>query len=347
MGHFHTTRDDYELLSQSPATMIACTAPNLQIVHLTQAIPASDIAQLLRSSLQNQPRTIPCQFFYDDRGSDLFEKICTLPEYYLTRTEAQILTASAPEIARITQATQIVELGSGSSTKTRLLLNAFPKPLTYVPIDISGAILTHTARQLMQEYKNLSIYGMVATYETALSQLPPTTGSRLLCFLGSTLGNFTPSQTELFFSQVTGAMDKGDYFLLGVDCHKDTHILESAYNDHYGVTAEFNKNMLLHLNRRFGANFVPDYFRHSAIYNLQEQQIEMYLISERTQTITIPAIDVNFTLTAGEALLTEISRKFMPLQLKQTLSRHGLETVSIFHDRHHWLTVFLCQWTGG
>lgn len=347
MGHFYFARDDSQSLPQNTETMATCTAPNLNIVRLDRATPDHEIGRLLRSSLQASPRTIPCQFFYDDRGSELFEQICSLPEYYLTRTEAQILQHNAPTIAQLTQASQIVELGSGSSTKTRLLLNAFTESLTYVPIDISGAILTSTAEQLIQEYPNLAIHGLVASYETALEQLPPTTGQRLICFLGSTLGNFAPHQTDPFFRQVTQSMTKGDYFLLGVDCHKDPSILELAYNDRSEVTARFNQNTLAHLNQRFGANFVPDCFRHLAVYNQQERQIEMYLISDRPQSITIPAIDLEFSLTGGEALLTEISRKFTPQELRQTLARHSLETVHIFHDPREWFALVLCQWTGG
>jgi L-histidine N-alpha-methyltransferase len=195
--------------------------------------------EVLQGLTQN-PKTIPPKYFYDDRGSELFEQICELPEYYPTRTETLILQQYAREIAQITGDCELVELGSGSSRKTRLLLDAYEAldyPLHYLPIDVSAGILESSAQQLLADYPSLEVHGLVSTYELALQQLTPTKlPTRMIFFLGSTLGNLYPQECDIFFSQITAALQEGEYFLLGVDLQKSKEVLEAAYNDSQGVT---------------------------------------------------------------------------------------------------------------
>ena len=301
----------------------------------------------LEHCLLQSPRQIPSKYFYDARGSLLFEQICNLPEYYLTCTETEILESSAQVIAQLTGDCQIVELGSGSATKTRILLSAYSRlagdrPLFYVPIDISDSILISSAKQLCQQYPTLTIHGLVSDYDMALASLPPSPAPRrLICFLGSTLGNFSPQQCDAFFERLALVLAPGDYFLIGIDCHKSTEVLVSAYNDSAQVTAQFNLNILHHLNQRFGTNFVPELFRHQAIYNSILQQIEMYLISQADQTILLPWLRQTLPIKTGEKILTEISRKFSPMDIKQQLQAKGLDLVMSFSDRQNWYSVLL------
>lgn len=295
---------------------------------------------------QNQ-KSLPPKYFYDDRGSNLFEQICELPEYYPTRTEAAILGEYADEIARITGPSELVELGSGSSTKTRLLLDAYDAlehPSIYVPVDVSGGILEASAKQLTQEYPELQVQGLVGTYEQALTHLPPTTlPSRTIVFLGSSLGNFNPEECDRFFEDINIALREEDYFLLGVDLQKPSHILEAAYNDAQGVTAEFNLNMLSHLNWRFGGNFNPNLFTHEAIYNESESQIEMYLHCQESHTVRLEKLDLTVEFAAGESILTEISRKFDFLHKQEYLEARGLKLVKAWTDTQQWFGLLLCQ----
>jgi dimethylhistidine N-methyltransferase len=328
-----------------PPEMMTSRESDRLYIDTAFAYQAPDDERLI-AGLSDDPKTIPAQYFYDDRGSQLFEQICELPEYYLTRTEAQLLADSAPTIAQITQAGQLIELGSGSSSKTRLLISALQhhqQKLTYVPIDISGGILAETAQKLLVEYPQLTIHGIVATYRTALTALPEYFGVRMFCFLGSSLGNFSPSEAQELFQQIRGAMKAGDYFLLGIDCHKDQDILQSAYNDSAQITAQFNQNMLAHLNDRFAGNFRLQNYSHRAIYNQTAQQIEMYLISKQTQQVELKKLGLTLQISAGEAIRTEISRKFIPEQLSQELEQVGLKTLQIFRDPQNWYALLLCQ----
>ncbi len=311
------------------------------------AVTELDSGADIKSGLQQVPKSIPPRYFYDDRGSELFEQICQLPEYYPTRTEASILQHCAIEIARQTGSCELVELGSGSSTKTRFLLDAYTHlgySLCYVPIDVSGSILTSTARELLTEYPLLHVRGVIATYEQALSQLSPTEfPARAICFLGSTLGNLNPDECDRFFSYITGTLQSEEYFLLGVDLQKPTPILEAAYNDREGVTAEFNLNMLRHLNHRFGGHFNLTQFEHFAIYNEQLCQIEMYLRSLRSQSVVLEKLNLTVEFAEGETILTEISRKFDLTQIQEYLQVRGLKCLDVWTDPDRWFGVLLCQ----
>ncbi len=232
------------------------------LVGVNQIVAPSAGGDVVKGLTQT-PKSLPPCYFYDDCGSDLFEQICSLPEYYLTRTETAILQQFSREIAKITGPCELVELGSGSSTKTRILLDAYQQlgyPLHYLPIDVCGGILESSAKQLLGDcggilessakqllgdYPLLQVYALAGTYELALAQLLPTQlPSRMICFIGSTLGNLTPGECDVFFSQITNALQVGEYLLLGIDLRKPKQILEPAYNDSQGVTAAFNLNML-------------------------------------------------------------------------------------------------------
>ncbi|MCS6959658.1 MAG: L-histidine N(alpha)-methyltransferase [Pseudanabaenaceae cyanobacterium SKYGB_i_bin29] len=301
----------------------------------------------LTHSLTQIPKQIPPKYFYDDRGSQLFEAICLLPEYYLTRTETELLAKVAPQLPSYTGACELVELGSGSSRKTHIILQAYQQrglPLRYTPIDISSSILEISAYNLLQSYPGLEVHGIVATYEEALAHLPPTQlPCRLLYFLGSSLGNLDRQQCATFFQQVYQGLQGGDYFLLGVDLHKDKAILEAAYNDAQGVTAAFNLNILAHLNRRFGANFNLSNFRHVAIYNDAEHQIEMYLESLVNQDVYLQGLDLRLSLQAGERIRTEISRKFNLPELTNELRTKGFRGLQTWQDDRGWFGLWLGQ----
>lgn len=311
--------------------------------------PVQDMASGadITQGLSQAPRTLPPRYFYDDRGSELFEQICSLPEYYLTRTETAILQAYAPEIARITGPCELVELGSGSAAKTRLLLDAYSRlgyPLRYLPIDVSGGMLESSALDLLISYPTLQVHGLVGTYELALRQLAPThLPTRMICFLGSTLGNLNPQECETFFTQIVTALQPGEYFLLGIDLQKSPAQLEAAYNDRQGITAEFNLNILRHLNQQFSGNFNLSQFGHRAFYNQSQHQIEMHLKSLSPQVVQLDALDLTISLEAGETILTEISRKFNLSQIQQDLQTKGLVPSQVWTDANKWFGLILCR----
>ncbi len=305
--------------------------------------------------LKQTPKNLPAKYFYDDRGSALFEQICELPEYYPTRTEAWILSQFADEIAQITDKCELIELGSGSSTKTLTLLDAYQNKsnlFRYVPVDVSGGILKASVLKLQKKYPGLSVEGLVGTYEQALAILASTASqsatqggmpSRMIFFLGSSIGNFTPQDSAYFLQQVSQSLNPDDYFLLGIDLQKPKDILEAAYNDNQGVTAAFNLNMLSHLNWRFQGNFDLDSFAHQAIYNQADAQIEMYLHCHKSHWVSLEALDLKVFLEAGESILTEISRKFDLDNIQQELEVQGLKTIKTWTDPKKWFALILCQ----
>lgn len=312
---------------------------------LTTAEVWPDFAQ----GLDRYPKTISSVYLYDRQGSALFEQICELPEYYPTRTEAQILLCHGAEIANLTGVCEFVELGSGSSTKTRILLDAYHQahhPIAYMPVDVSASILETSAPQLLADYPQLTIHGLVATYEQAFGVLAqtPAAGQRLVMFLGSTLGNFSPQDCDRFFGQLRQALNPGDYFLLGIDLQKSPAIIEPAYNDHQGITAAFNRNLLNHVNQKFQGNFDPEAFTHRAIYNQDQGQIEMYLDCDRPHTVTFAAGENrSWDLAAGESILTEISRKFDLNTMETYLQNQGLPPVKSWTDDQQWFGLILAQ----
>jgi dimethylhistidine N-methyltransferase len=312
---------------------------------LTQFDLPTDGAADVIGGLRATPKTLPSRFFYDDRGSDLFERICDLPEYSPTRTEEAILQAAASEIAALTGPAELIEFGSGSGRKTRLLIEAAQArghELYYLPIDVSESILALSARELRAAFPELEIWGLAGTYEQALADLPPRLlARRLALFLGSTIGNLTDTECSQFLDRVRTALQPGDFFLVGCDLRKPTEILEAAYNDAAGVTADFNRNMLRHLNRRFDGNFVPDRFAHRAIYNEAEHQIEMHLISQAEQRVALKRLDLAVSFRAGETVRTEISRKFELAAFTALFARHGFAAVEGWRDARDWFAVTL------
>lgn len=302
--------------------------------------------QDVTDGLSQTPKSLPPKYFYDDRGSLLFEQITQLPEYYLTRTETAIFQRFSDAIATLTGPCELVELGSGSATKTRILLDAYQhqgSPLRYLPVDVSGGMLEDSANQLLAQYSGLTVHGLVSTYELALNHLPPSTlPARMIAFIGSTLGNLSPAECQKFLGQISQALIPGEYFLLGVDLQKDIATLEAAYNDSQGVTAAFNLNMLHHLNWRFQADFQPEQFKHVSFYNPTSHQIEIYIESLISQTVTLKALDLTISFAAGERLLSEISRKFNLATLTQDLSQHQLVVVKTFTDEQQWFGLLLC-----
>ena len=324
----------------------------LTILNLMDAaIATSTSGEDVISGLRATPiKSLPPKYFYDERGSQLFDQICDLPEYYPTRTERSILQEYAGAIAQTTGPCEIAELGSGSATKTRLLIDAYQAasyPLKYLPIDVSSTALIESSKQLLNEYPSLSIYGLVSTYEPALAKLPPAElPARMICFIGSTMGNLQLEECDIFLGQISDVLRPGDYFLLGVDLQKEVSILEAAYNDAQGITAEFNLNMLHHLNRQFEGNFDVDSFAHRAIYNKTQHQIEMYLESLKAQTVDLKALSLTVAFANKERLLSEISRKFDLHQVAQQLSFHRLPVVTAFTDSQRWFGLLLCRREG-
>ncbi len=297
------------------------------------------------AGLRRVQKAIPPKYFYDQQGSLLFEEICQQPEYYLTRTEAAILESSASEMIEAVGDCAIVELGSGSSVKTRLLLDECQRRgyLTqYVPIDISASMLEATARSLTTEYPRLRIEALAADYLTGLSALPPA-ARRLVLFLGSNLGNFSLVEQDQLFSCLATALHQGDFLLIGLDLRKPINIIEPAYNDAAGVTAAFNLNLLQRMNRELRASFDMATFSHVAFYNREQHQIEMHLRSERDQQVIVRDLDLQATFQQGETIHTEISRKFDLDEISTHLSHFGFQRKHYWTDARSWFAVCLFQ----
>ena len=320
----------------------------LSWIDLEKCMDGGETGKDVINGLSSEVKTLPCYYLYDDRGSRLFEQICDTPEYYPTRTEQAILETYAAEIVQLTGACELVELGSGNSSKTQTLLDAYyqlPSTLNYYPIDISAGILKRTAVELLERYANLRLCYLAGTYEHALAKLPQTPmGKRMLIFLGNTLGNMDDLALDRFLTQIQQALNPGDFFLLGIDLQKSTKLLLPAYNDAQGITAAFNLNILQHLNWRFQGDFNLEQFQHLAFYNSIEHQIEMHLQSMCTQTVYLAALELWVKLEAGETIHTENSRKFSLPIMAATLKKYQLHPISIWTDPQNWFGLMLCQY---
>jgi L-histidine Nalpha-methyltransferase len=290
----------------------------------------------VRAGLTASPKTLPPKWFYDERGSKLFDEITRLVEYYPTRTERSILTAHAAEIAEFSQAETLVELGSGTSEKTRLLLDALRSAGTlvgYVGFDVDETTLSQAGALLAAEYPGLTVEGVVGDFEHHVPSLRDTgSGRRMIAFLGSTIGNLEPEPRAAFLRDARAALGPGDCFLLGVDLVKDTGRLVAAYDDAAGVTAEFNRNVLRVINANLGADFDPDAFEHVALWDAGHERIEMRLRASRAMDVTIPALDLTVHFDAGEEVRTEVSTKFREGPLAAELSAAGLVQQRFFTD---------------
>ncbi|WP_030674324.1 L-histidine N(alpha)-methyltransferase [Streptomyces cellulosae] len=301
---------------------------------LTRTLPEDATEAALRADvlrgLTRTPKTLPPKWFYDAHGSDLFEQITELPEYYPTRAEREILIARSGEVAAATGARTLVELGSGSSDKTRHLIEALTDLRTYVPVDVSDSALTQAGQALIAERPALEVHALIADF-TARMTLPDTPGPRLVAFLGGTIGNLLPVERAAFLASVRALLSPGDALLLGTDLVKDEKVLVRAYDDAAGVTAAFNKNVLTVVNRELGADFDPGAFDHVALWDAENEWIEMRLRSRTEQSVKIPSLDLAVDFAAGEELRTEVSAKFRREGVRAELSSAGL-------DLTHWWT---------
>lgn len=265
----------------------------------------------VREGLSRQPKTLPCKYFYDERGSRLFDRITELPEYYLTRAEQLIMERHVEAMARqIGPRAMLVEFGSGSSTKTTTLLDHLEDPVAYVPLDISEEHLLKTAERLRAAYPRLEILPVVADFTEpfALPESARTRSHAAVYFPGSTIGNFTPDESRDLLTRIAGILGPEGGLLIGIDLQKEPAVIEAAYNDAQGVTDEFNLNILRRANRELNADFDLDRFAHKAIYNEAMARVEVFVVSEREQTVTIG--DETFSFAADEHLLTEYSHKY-------------------------------------
>jgi L-histidine N-alpha-methyltransferase len=341
---------------------------------LTRTLPADAMGAALRADvrdgLTHDPKQLPPKWFYDAHGSELFEEITRLPEYYPTRAEREILEEQAKTIADITRARTLVELGSGSSEKTRLLIGALGAPLTYIPVDVSESALDGAGRALLADHPGLTVHALVADFQRGLelhlgsaalpsrshsastplrpsahpsslgqdpqpalhlgSAAPPTPGPRLVAFLGGTIGNLLPEERAAFLASVRAMLAPEDAFLLGTDLVKDEATLVAAYDDAQGVTAAFNKNVLTVIDRELGADFDPADFDHLALWDRENEWIEMRLRARRNLTVKVPALDLTADFEAGEEMRTEVSAKFREEGVRAELAAAGMRL------RHWW-----------
>lgn len=303
-------------------------------LRVTRTLPEDATDAALRADVLHgltvNPKSLPPKWFYDARGSELFEQITELPEYYPTRAEREILTTRSGEIAAASRARTLVELGSGSSEKTRHLIEALTSLEAYVPVDVSESALVQAGQALIEERPGLEVHALIADF-TAPMALPETPGPRLLAFLGGTIGNLLPAEREKFLTSVRALLVPGDALLLGTDLVKDERVLVRAYDDAAGVTAAFNKNVLAVVDRELGADFDPDTFDHVALWDAEREWIEMRLRSRTAQTVKVPALNLAVDFAAGEELRTEVSAKFRKDGVTAELAAAGLELT-------HWWT---------
>lgn len=300
----------------------------------------------VREGLSNPVKTLPPKYFYDERGSQLFEQICRTPEYYPTRAERALLSQHSKDIVRHAGSELVAELGSGSSAKTERLLEEAMQDndnLHYVPIDVCREMLEQASGRLLERYPELTVTAIAAEYATGLQRVPDSDAPRLFMFLGGSIGNFERNEAEEFVARVAGSMRSGDWFLLGADRVKDAGVLNAAYNDAQGITAEFNLNILRVINRKLGADFRLDQFEHHAFFNLDEEQIEMHLRSRRSQTVSIPKLSLQIDFAQGETVRTEISRKFTPDSLDELCSSAGMTVEQHFEANKAYFSLVLAR----
>lgn len=301
--------------------------------HLAADSAAEALRRDVHAGLTATPKSLPPKWFYDAAGSDLFDQITRLPEYYPTRTEAQILRHRSAEIVAAAGADTLVELGSGTSEKTRMLLDAMRDAgllRRFIPFDVDAGILRSAGEAIGAEYPGIEIEAVCGDFEEHLGKIPRV-GRRLVVFLGSTVGNLTPEPRAEFLATLADTLQPGDSLLLGTDLVKDTERLVRAYDDAAGVTAAFNRNVLAVVNRELSADFALDAFEHIARWNDDEERIEMWLRASTAQHVRIPALDLEVDFAAGEEMLTEVSCKFRPGNVAAELAEAGLRQT-------HWWT---------
>jgi dimethylhistidine N-methyltransferase len=293
------------------------------------------------AGLCKSPRQLPCKFFYDEQGAKLFQQICNLSEYYITRTEIEILRLHAVEMAEaLGPQIELIGLGTGAGTKTRILLEELDRPAVYVPIDISKEQLEKSSERFRKMFPDLQILPVAADYlEPFELPLPRKLSARsVVYFPGSTIGNFEPDDASEFLSRLVELVGEDGGLLIGVDLQKDRQVIESAYDDGAGVTAKFNKNLLARINRELGADFNLNNWQHYAIYNPAEGRIEIFLISETNQNVRIG--DHSFQFRAGEKILTEYSYKHTISGFTMLARQAGFEFQRVWTDNNRWFGVF-------
>jgi dimethylhistidine N-methyltransferase len=316
------------------------SAPNFSVI-------SSPIASEVYEGLVKKPKALPPKLFYDDAGSQLFELITELPEYYLTRTERAILARHAGEMIEAAGGDlSLIELGAGTASKTRLLIRAALERqtrLSFYPIDVSRSALDAAVASLNGDFPGLSVVPVVNDYSLGLGQLSKLPGRKLLLYLGSSIGNFEPMQAGAMLRLMRASLNRGDAMLLGTDMVKRADILVPAYNDAQGVTAAFNKNILAHINRELDANFNLDYFQHIAFWNPECSRMEIHLESTRPQVVTLRQLDLRIHLNKGERIHTENSYKYTIPGVRKALLETGFEVESTWTDANSWFGTHLAR----
>jgi dimethylhistidine N-methyltransferase len=318
-----------------PPTVKELTQP----MHEHEPPPAAFLADVLEGMRQS-PKRLPCKYFYDQLGCELFEEICTLDEYYVTRTELAIMQQRAHEMsARLGPRCMVIELGSGSGVKTRILLDHLDQPAAYLPVDIARETLEQNANDLRRRYRDLDVLPVCADFTGpfVLPECQRTPDRKVVYFPGSTLGNFGPSETAALFAQIGQLCGTGGGLLIGIDLQKDTAILDAAYDDARGVTAAFNLNLLARINRELEGSFQLDQFHHRAFYNAAAGRIEMHLISRAHQAVRIGG--ETFKLARDEAICTEYSYKYDLDEFRHNAAQAGLQVNDVWTDARQWFAV--------
>jgi L-histidine N-alpha-methyltransferase len=316
---------------------VATNEPNITIEHHLDEAHERGLADDVLDGLTRPFKELPPKHLYDERGCELFDRICELPEYYPTRAERSILERSAEAIVAETGASELVELGSGSAAKTRVLLDAMAaagRLRRYVPLDVAESVVRASAEALVSEYDGLQVHGVVADFERHLDRVPPPLDGepRIVALLGGTIGNFPPGSRRRLLREIAALLGPDDRLLLGTDLVKDPAVLEAAYDDAAGITAEFNRNMLHVLNRELDADFPLDAFVHRAFFDERHEWIEMRLRALRACSVHVGALGLDVEVGEGEEIRTEISAKFTPMRLVEDYDASGLELVGWHTD---------------
>lgn len=299
-------------------------------------------ADSVKTGLTSKRKFLLPQYFYDEKGSKLFEQICEQPEYYLTRVETSILESCADEVAEMCEET-LVELGSGNAKKSRIIMDSILErqgSLHYLPIDISYEMLEKSSESLLNRYENLSVTGVVAEYDKGMTVVKKEHPKKLILFLGSSLGNFDPTDVLGFMHMIRKHMQDEDMFLIGLDMHKNSQILNAAYNDVRGVTAQFNLNILARINRELDGDFNLDKFEHKAFYNEPKGRVEMHLVSKVEQEVNIEGVEETISFARGESIHTENSYKFTLEQIERMIEGN-FRIVQIWSDKKEWYNVLM------
>ncbi len=321
-------------------------AKSIRILNHLNELGIDNIRKEIRDGLTSTPKYISSKFFYDEKGSKLFEEITRLPEYYPTRTEKSILKRIAPKLMNNLKSTDIVELGSGDCSKINILLEAINpenlQTINYIPVDVSQSAIQESAEQLVIKFPDLIINGLVADFINQID-LVPSKRKRMFCFLGSTLGNFNEQEANDLLKNLNSNMNSGDTFLLGLDLVKPVHILHDAYNDDQNITAEFNKNILNVVNEIIESDFKLDDFEHYAFFNSPQSRIEMHLKANKDVSINSPYNSSPIHIKKGEFIHTENSYKFSMDRIKELEQITNLKIQQVFADENNWFALVLFQ----